>query len=137
MKRSALKISPHIFANQLGKPQNLNDLSSSIDKVEQLYREKGFLLARVVDVKDDPDGNISLKVNEGQIESVQIAGNRKDQGFYYPQCSESKAGHGLQRKAVDCRPEKIVCQWIFPGYTPAVCSLQRPVLMKYSAEGRG
>lgn len=70
-----------VFASQLGKPQNLNDLSSSIDKVETLYHEKGFLLARVTDVKDDPDGNISLKVNEGQIESIQIGGNRKTKDF--------------------------------------------------------
>ena len=70
-----------VFASQLGKPQNLNDLSSSIDKVESLYHEKGFLLARVTDVKDDPDGNISLKVNEGQIESIQIGGNRKTKDF--------------------------------------------------------
>ncbi|MBC7999781.1 MAG: hypothetical protein IAF58_17640, partial [Leptolyngbya sp.] len=69
------------FASQLGKPQNLNDLSASIDKVETLYHEKGFLLARVTDVKDDPDGNISLKVNEGQIESIQIGGNRKTKDF--------------------------------------------------------
>lgn len=88
----------HIFANQLGKPQNLNDLSSSIDKVEQLYHEKGFLLARVVDVKDDPDGNISLKVNEGQIESVQIGGNRKTKDFIIRNALKIKPGSVYNEK---------------------------------------
>ncbi|PZM81371.1 MAG: hypothetical protein DKT66_19345 [Candidatus Melainabacteria bacterium] len=88
----------HIFANQLGKPQNLNDLSSSIDKVEQLYHEKGFLLARVTDVKDDPDGNISLKVNEGQIESVQIGGNRKTKDFIIRNAIKIKPGSVYNEK---------------------------------------
>lgn len=66
-----------IFADQLGKPQNLTQLSSSIDKVEQMYHDKGFVLARVTDVKDFPDGSVSLTINEGQIDKVEISGNRK------------------------------------------------------------
>lgn len=81
-----------VFSNQLGKPQNLNDLSSAIDKVEQLYHEKGFVLARVTDVKDDPDGSVSLKINEGEIESVQIGGNRKTKDFIIKSAIKLKAG---------------------------------------------
>ncbi len=66
-----------VFADQLGKPQNLTQLSSAIDKVEQAYRDKGFILARVADVKDDPDGSIGLSVNEGVIDGIQITGNHK------------------------------------------------------------
>jgi outer membrane protein insertion porin family len=65
------------FADQLGKPQNLTQLSSAIDKVEQAYRDKGFILARVADVKDDPDGSIGLSINEGVVDGVQITGNHK------------------------------------------------------------
>jgi len=65
------------FADQLGKPQNLSQLSGAIDKVEQAYRDKGFILARVADVKDDPDGSIGLSINEGVIDGIQITGNHK------------------------------------------------------------
>ena len=41
-----------LFSDQLGKPQNLAQLSQAIDKVEQAYHEKGFTLARVTDVKE-------------------------------------------------------------------------------------
>lgn len=67
-----------IFSDQLGKPQNLTQLSSSIDKVEQLYHDKGFVLARFTDVKDFPDGSVSLKINEGQIDKVEISGDRRN-----------------------------------------------------------
>ncbi len=103
----------HIFANQLGKPQNLNDLSSSIDKVEQLYHEKGFLLARVVDVKDDPDGNISLKVNEGQIESVQIAGNRKTKDFIIRNALKVKPGMVYNEKQLTADLKKLYANGYF------------------------
>lgn len=103
----------HVFASQLGKPQNLNDLSSSIDKVEQLYHEKGFLLARVVDVKDDPDGNISLKVNEGQIESVQIAGNKKTKDFIIRSALKVKPGSVYNEKQLTNDLKKLYANGYF------------------------
>ena len=36
-----------VFSDQLGRPQNLNQLSGAIDKVEQAYHQRGFILARV------------------------------------------------------------------------------------------
>lgn len=60
-----------LFRDQLGKPQNLTDLATAIDKVEQSYRERGYALARVTDVKDDPDGSIHLLISE--IDNIDIA----------------------------------------------------------------
>ena len=70
-----------LFSDQLGKPQNLTQLSGAIDKVEQSYHDKGFTLARVIDVKDDPDGSVHLQIDEGVINSVQIVGNKKTKDF--------------------------------------------------------
>ncbi len=64
-----------IFSNQLFKPQNFNNLVSAIDQVECVYQEKGFVLARVVDVKDGPDGSIELVINEGILENIVFVGN--------------------------------------------------------------
>jgi len=80
------------FVDQLGKPQNLGSLSAAIDKVEQAYHEKGFVLARVADVKDDPDGSIGLKINEGVIDQVQIAGNKRTQEYIIRQYIKFKPG---------------------------------------------
>lgn len=81
-----------VFADQLGKPQNLNQLSAAIDKVEQAYHERGFVLARVTDVKDDPDGSIALSINEGVIEKIQIVGNRKTKDFIVKNAIKIKPG---------------------------------------------
>lgn len=81
-----------VFADQLGKPQNLNQLSQAIDKVEQTYHEKGYLLARVMDVKDDPDGSISLTISEGTIDKIVITGNRKTKDFIIRNAIKVKPG---------------------------------------------
>jgi outer membrane protein insertion porin family len=81
-----------IFADQLEKPQNLNRLSAAIDKVEQAYHQRGFVLARVSDVKDDPDGSISLSINEGIIDDIKIAGNQKTKDFIIKNAIKLKPG---------------------------------------------
>lgn len=81
-----------LFADQLGKPQNLTQLSAAIDKVEQQYKERGFTLARVVDVKDDPDGSVSIKIDEGVIGDVQIVGNKKTKDFIIRNALKIKPG---------------------------------------------
>ena len=81
-----------LFSDQLGKPQNLNALSTAIDKVEQGYHERGFVLARVTDVKDDPDGSVELVINEGTIDNIEIVGNKKTKDFIIRNGIKTKAG---------------------------------------------
>jgi outer membrane protein insertion porin family len=81
-----------VFSGQLGKPQNLNDLSSAVDKVEQAYHERGFVLARVTDVKDDPDGSVGLNINEGIIDKIEVTGNKKTKDFLIRNAIKVKPG---------------------------------------------
>ena len=87
-----------IFADQLEKPQNLNQLTAAIDKVEAAYHEKGFVLARVTDVKDDPDGSIALTINEGVIDEIQVTGNKKTKDFIVKHQIKIKAGQVYNEK---------------------------------------
>ncbi len=81
-----------VFADQLGKPQNLNQLSGAIEKVEQAYHDRGFVLSRVTDVKDDPDGSISLTINEGVVDNIQVIGNKKTKDFIIKRSIKMKPG---------------------------------------------
>jgi outer membrane protein insertion porin family len=89
-----------IFADQLEKPQNLNQLTASIDKVEAAYHERGYVLARVTDVKDDPDGSIALTINEGIIDDIQVGGNHKTKDFIVRRAIKIKAGTVYNEKAL-------------------------------------
>lgn len=102
-----------LFADQLGKPQNLNQLSSSISQVEDMYHQKGYLLARVTDVKDDPDGSVSLKINEGIIGDVEIKGNRKTKDFIVRQSIDLKAGSVYNEQQLSAGLKKLYANGYF------------------------
>ncbi len=96
-----------LFTDQIGKPQNLTQLSSAIDKVEQSYHEKGFTLARVTDVKDDPDGSIHLQIDEGVINSIQISGNKKTKDFIVRNNIKLKPGSVYNEKQLTADLRKL------------------------------
>lgn len=89
-----------IFADQTGLPQNIGQLNESIEKVEKLYADKGYVLARVTDIQDDPDGVINLKINEGQLDKVQFVGNRKTKDFVIKRAMVTKEGAVYNEKVL-------------------------------------
>ncbi len=64
-----------------GKPQNIAQLNNAIAKIQEIYTSKGYILARVSSVTDDPDGTINIEIKEGTINSIAIAGNEKTKDF--------------------------------------------------------
>lgn len=70
-----------IFNSQTGLPQNIEELNKSVEDIEKLYASKGYVLARVKKIYDDPDGMINIEINEGVIDKVKITGNVKTKDF--------------------------------------------------------
>ncbi len=102
-----------LFADQLGKPQNLNQLSAAIDKVERAYHEQGYVLARVVDVKDDPDGSISLSINEGVVSDIQVVGNKKTKNFIIKNAIKVKPGSVYNERQLTADLRKLYANGYF------------------------
>ena len=70
-----------ILNSQTGLPQNIAGLNKAVEKIEDLYAQKGYVLARVKRISDDPDGVINIEINEGIIDKVKITGNTKTKDF--------------------------------------------------------
>lgn len=64
-----------------GKPQNIAQLNAAIAKIQEIYTSKGYILARVSSVTDDPDGTVNIEIKEGTINSIAISGNEKTKDF--------------------------------------------------------
>ncbi len=79
-------------SNLKGKPQNMLLINEAISNIEQLYASKGYILARVTAVHDDPDGIINFEVAEGHINSIAIEGNKKTKEFVIERNILSKPG---------------------------------------------
>lgn len=70
-----------LFKDQAGLPQNIAQLNGAISKIEKIYSDKGFVLARVKKITDDPDGMINIDINEGKINKIKFVGNTKTKEF--------------------------------------------------------
>ncbi len=75
-----------------GKPQNMTLVNQAITDIEEVYAAKGYILARVTAVYDDPDGVINFEVEEGHINSIAIEGNKKTKDFIIERNILSKPG---------------------------------------------
>ena len=81
-----------IFSRQAGLPQNIGQLNESIAQIEKRYAEKGYILARVKNISDDPDGMINLDINEGKISTIRYIGNRKTRDFVVKRMMATQPG---------------------------------------------
>lgn len=75
-----------------GRPQNMISINEAVANIEELYASKGYILARVTAVHDDPDGIINFEVAEGHINSIAIEGNKKTKDFVIERNILSKPG---------------------------------------------
>ncbi len=64
-----------------GRPQNINDLNMAIAHIQDCYSSKGYILARVDSLSDDPDGTVNINIKEGTINKIMISGNKKTKDF--------------------------------------------------------
>lgn len=75
-----------------GQPQNMIMINQAITNIEELYASKGYILARVTSVYDDPDGILNFEIEEGHINSIAIEGNKKTKDFVIERNILSKPG---------------------------------------------
>lgn len=64
-----------------GKPQNIEDINSAMEKINNCYFSKGYILSKVDSVYDDPDGMLNLSITEGKINKITIKGNEKTKEY--------------------------------------------------------
>ena len=64
-----------------GKPQNVIEINQAIERVQELYTARGYILSRISQVTDDPDGVINIVITEGTIGNITVVGNHKTKDF--------------------------------------------------------
>lgn len=64
-----------------GKPQNITAINSAMEKINQCYYSKGYILSKIDSIYDDPDGTLNLSITEGKINKILISGNEKTKEF--------------------------------------------------------
>ena len=75
-----------------GLPQNLNLINDSIEKINNYYHEKGYILANVSSVDDNSAGELTFGISEGVIEKIVYEGNKKTKDYVIERNVLTQAG---------------------------------------------
>jgi outer membrane protein insertion porin family len=52
-------------------------LKNDLDRISQLYKDRGYLLANIKDINFDEEGKLWINISEGRLEKIVIEGNVK------------------------------------------------------------
>ena len=75
-KVTAEKLQSMVTAVQ-GETLNSQLLGENMRAIEQYYHDQGYILARVSDVAMAPTGELTVTINEGMLEGIEVKGNEK------------------------------------------------------------
>ena len=64
-----------------GKPQNITAINSAMEKINECYYSKGYILSKIDSIYDDPDGTLNLSITEGKINKILITGHEKTKEY--------------------------------------------------------
>ena len=64
-----------------GKPQNITAINAAMEKINECYYSKGYILSKIDSIYDDPDGTLNLSISEGKINRILITGNEKTKEY--------------------------------------------------------
>lgn len=87
-----------LFNLEEGSVVNLKDINRRVLKLEEEYRQAGYILARVTDVHMDQDGTLNLTVNEGTVEDFKVKGNVKTKDYVITREMRLKKGQPFNAK---------------------------------------
>ncbi len=102
-----------IFTGQVGMPENVNQINSGIQAVEKKYKDKGYILARVQDIKEDPPGTITFVMSEGKIANISFSGNKKTKDYVIRRAMVEKEGNIYNEKTVGEDMKRIFSTQLF------------------------
>ncbi len=134
------KISSHDIIRAMGLKEgevvNSRDVNVGARKVESLYAEQGYILAKVSDIRMLPDGHLILQVAEGVIEDYRVKGNTKTKDYVIIREMRMKKGDPFNAKLARRSMQKIYNLGFFedvnirlnPGQMPNTVSVEITVV---------
>lgn len=77
---------------------NIREVNTKVQRLEAEYNKEGYILARVADIRMQPEGTLLLVVNEGIVEDFKIKGNTKTKDYVITREMKLKKGEPFNAK---------------------------------------
>ncbi len=87
-----------IFDLEQSKIANLKEVNSRVQRLEEEYRQQGYILARVTGVHMAQDGTLHITVSEGIVEGFKVRGNKKCKDYVITREMRLKQGKPFNAK---------------------------------------
>lgn len=87
-----------ILKLEKGKILNTKTLNENARGIEQYYHDQGYILAKVSDVSMSPGGVLTVSINEGMLEDIQVKGNDKTKDYVITREMKLKTGQPFNVK---------------------------------------
>lgn len=81
-----------LFQPMKGDILNYNAIKEAVDKIQKLYSDAGYPLARVADMNVAPGGILQLRIAEGKIYAIKVSGNEETKDYVVLREISSKPG---------------------------------------------
>ncbi len=89
----------NFFDMNKGEVVNLKQVNQRVQRLEEEYRQAGYILARVTDVHMEQDGTLNITMNEGKVEGFKVKGNAKTKDYVITREMRMKPGDPFNAKA--------------------------------------
>lgn len=90
-----------------GSILNSKALNDNVRAIEQYYHDQGYILTKVSDVSMSPGGTLTLTINEGMLEAIQVKGNVKTKDYVITREMKLKPGQPFNVKDAKRSMQKI------------------------------
>ncbi|MBS1996310.1 MAG: hypothetical protein JSS86_08375, partial [Cyanobacteria bacterium SZAS LIN-2] len=121
---SAYEIS-RFFDGQLSRPIDPGAVVNAVAKAEELYHERGFVLAKITEVEDAEKGEIKLVIDEGILDAIEISGNKKTKGFIIRNNVRLKPGSAYNERQVSSDLRKLFVNGYFTDIKHSLVSSEK------------
>jgi len=90
-----------------GSILNSKALNDNVRSMETYYHDQGYILTKVSDVAMSPGGVLTLTINEGMLEAIQIKGNEKTKDYVITREMKVKPGQAFNVKDAKRSMQKV------------------------------
>ncbi|MFA6431156.1 MAG: BamA/TamA family outer membrane protein [Candidatus Margulisiibacteriota bacterium] len=108
-----------IIGSKQGAVENFSRIQEDIEKINELYKQRGFMLSHVASVDlDKKTGILSIIISEGRVEAIVLSGNESTKDYVILREFNTKQGAVLNEETLKKDLRRVFNLGFFSEVTP-------------------
>ncbi len=90
-----------VISTEVGRILNSQRLEEDLDNIIALYKERGYPYAQILSANWDEEGVLTIRIAEGNIESIEIIGNKRTKSYVIKQILTLKPQRVIKQEELE------------------------------------